>query len=369
MIPRSDRPDRSPARNPIGRLTPLLVGPLLVVGLAFWTDPGVLVRRVLGMDPGWVLGALAVSVGQVVLSAWRWQFTAGRLGLRLPFPRAVAEYYLATFLNQMLPGGVAGDVGRAWRDGRAREAHPARAWRAVVLERTSGQVVVLGVALVSLAILLTSRLTGGAGPTELLLEDARTAGSWFLASLVGVVLLCGLAFLWIRRARPGTLANRVRREAWRALLAPRALPVQLLASTGVVASYLVVFVLSARAMGVTTPLPLLVPLIAPVLVAMLIPVSVAGWGVREGVAAALWMGMGLPAADGVAASVGYGLVVLVSSLPGAFILLWAPRGPTSRSGPGQTGGHDPARDAAPSDESPGPWSEWPEESVRAGPNP
>ena len=63
------------------------------------------------------------------------------------------------------------------------------------------------------------------------------------------------------------------------------------------------------------------PLVAPVLMSMLVPVTVAGWGLREGVAAMLWGAVGLTAADGVLVSIAYGLLVLAGSLPGAFCLL------------------------------------------------
>ena len=70
-----------------------------------------------------------------------------------------------------------------------------------------------------------------------------------------------------------------------------------------------------------TPLPVLLPLVAPVLMSMLIPVTVAGWGLREGAAAVLWGAVGLTAADGVLVSVAYGLLVLIGSLPGALFLM------------------------------------------------
>jgi hypothetical protein len=115
-----------------------------------------------------------------------------------------------------------------------------------------------------------------------------------------------------------------------ALLGP-ALPVQLSASLAIVASYLAVFVMAARSVGVDTPLTILLPLVAPVLVTMLLPVTVAGWGLREGAAAALWHSVGLTPADGVAVSVAYGVLVLVSSLPGALFLGVSPRGPAESS--------------------------------------
>ena len=116
---------------------------------------------------------------------------------------------------------------------------------------------------------------------------------------------------------PGGFADSLRS----ALLASSALPVQLVTSIAVVGSYVAMYLAAARAVGVESPFTVMLPLVTPVLLAMLIPVSVAGWGVREGAAAAIWASAGLAAADGVAISVAYGLLVLVSTLPGALVLV------------------------------------------------
>ena len=91
----------------------------LLAGLAWWLDLGTVASRLVQMRPVWVLLAVAISVVQVAVLAWRWRFTAGCLGVRLSFSAAWREYYLSIFLNQVLPGGVAGDVSRAWRQARA----------------------------------------------------------------------------------------------------------------------------------------------------------------------------------------------------------------------------------------------------------
>lgn len=49
-------------------------------------------------------------------------------------------------------------------------------------------------------------------------------------------------------------------------------------------TYLITYVIAAWAIGIETSLFVLVPLVAPVLLTMLLPVTIAGWGVREGVA-------------------------------------------------------------------------------------
>jgi bacteriorhodopsin len=54
---------------------------------------------------------------------------------------------------------------------------------------------------------------------------------------------------------------------------------------------------------------------------MAVPMSIAGWGPREGVAAWSFGLAGLGAQQGISAAVVYGVLVLVASLPGAVVLL------------------------------------------------
>jgi uncharacterized membrane protein YbhN (UPF0104 family) len=279
----------------------------LLALLAWWLDTGAVLDRLAGFDVRWALVGIAISLPQIALLAFRWRFTAGRLGLDLPFGLALREYYLAIFLNQVLPGAVVGDVSRAWRHGRAEPEHGmGPAARAVILERASGQFVmgvVAAVSLVSLPLAFT------AAPATVALAVCG----------VGVAVL-GAFLVFRRRPRTGLLAT-LGRDTYTALLARDALPVQLLSSTLVVGTYLATYVVAAHAVGVSTPLWTLLPLVAPVLLSMLVPATVAGWGVREATAAALWGAVGLTVVDGVAISAAYGILVLVSSLPGALVLL------------------------------------------------
>lgn len=317
----------------------------LIVVLGVVLEPREVLARLSGLRAGWIGAAVAVSVLQVVVSAWRWRFTAARLGIALPYRTAVTEYYLATFLNQALPGGILGDVSRAWR--HARRDAPAstdagvgrlRSVHAVILERASGQAVMTAVAVVSVALILSPRTSA----TRALLPSNPLAGAPTAVTLAtagaGVLLGSLLLGLLVRRIMRLPALSPFLADARKAFLGS-ALPVQATVSLLVVGSYVAVFVMAARAVGVTTPLGVLGPLVPPILVTMLIPVSVAGWGVREGAAAVLWSAVGLTAADGVAISVAYGLLVLVSSLPGAVVLLLTLR--VGRA-PGRRGDRSPA---------------------------
>ena len=283
----------------------------LLAGLAWWLDLGTVVSRLAQMRPGWVLLAVAISVVQVAVLAWRWRFTAGCLGVDLSYTATWREYYLSIFLNQVLPGGVVGDVSRAWRQARAQtrlQEPGGPAMRAVIFERLSAQAVMTTVAVVSL---LALPVTVNRGSRLVLFGAGAVA-----------VLIVITTVVWMRRQSSAqSLAGRVLADLDAAHLSGPVFAAQLGSAAIVVGTYLATYVTAARAVGVDTPLPVLLPLVAPVLMTMLIPVTVAGWGLREGAAAVLWGAVGLTAADGVLVSVAYGLLVLIGSLPGALFLM------------------------------------------------
>ncbi len=70
--------------------------------------------------------------------------------------------------------------------------------------------------------------------------------------------------------------------------------------------------------------------VVPVLKAtMMLPISIGGWGIREGAAGGIWATVGLSATEGVALSVTYGLAFIMASLPG--ILFWSDWGQRDNS--------------------------------------
>jgi uncharacterized membrane protein YbhN (UPF0104 family) len=258
---------------------------------------------------GWALtAALGIGVLTTVCCAWRWSLVSGGLGVRLPLRTAVAHCYRSVFLNATLPGGVLGDVERAVRHGRDA-GDLGRGIRAVVWERTAGQVVQ-----VAIAVVVLFALPSPARP--------------YLPVATGVVLVAGLVVVLLGRLRPRATASRwaralrtVRDDVRDGLLSRRTWLGIVIASTVVVMGHLATFMVAARTAGATAPLSRLVPLTLLALLAMGLPANVAGFGPREGVAAWAFGAAGLTEGQGVATAVVYGALVLVSSLPGAAVLV------------------------------------------------
>ena len=280
---------------------------VLVIGFVIRSiDSGELWQELAGFSPFVLVPALALTVFQVALSAWRWRYTVERLGLPLAYGVAVREYYLATFLNQVLPGGVLGDVNRAWRHGSGA-GERLSAVHGVAIERLSGQLVLALVVVISGSWLLGSgRVAAG----------QWNGGLWLGAGVIGVFLALWLAL----KTGLAAYLQRLRRDLYESLLNRTVLPVQIGSSLLVLASYLGVFLCLSWGAGYiesTESAAIIVSLGSILLLSMVVPLTVAGWGIREGAAALLWPMAGLPAEQGVALSVGYGALVLVSSLPGA----------------------------------------------------
>ena len=280
---------------------------VLVIGFVIRSiDSGELWQELAGFSPFVLVPALALTVFQVALSAWRWRYTVERLGLPLAYGIAVREYYLATFLNQVLPGGVLGDVNRAWRHGSGA-GERLSAVHGVAIERLSGQLVLALVVVISGSWLL------GSGRVTV---SHWSGGLWLGAGIIGVFLA-----LWlVLKTGLAAYLQRLRRDLYESLLNRTVLPVQIGSSLLVLASYLGVFLCLAWGAGYiesTESAAIIVSLGSILLLSMVVPLTVAGWGIREGAAALLWPMAGLPAEQGVALSVGYGALVLMFSLPGA----------------------------------------------------
>ncbi len=265
-------------------------------------------------------GALAIGLPITLCGAVRWQLVAAGLGIRLPLGHALAACYRAQFLNSTLPTGVVGDVHRAVRHG-ADVGDMGLGIRAVALERFSGQAATIAMAVIALAVLpspvqshMPALLTGFA---VVVLAVA------LLARLVKISRFAGqIAGSWGRVA--GSWGRLIRGDV-KGLFTGGAWVGVVLTSSVALGGHLATFVLAARTAGATAPLVLLLPLTLLALLAMVLPLNIAGWGLREGTAAWAFGAAGLTAAQGVSTAVTYGVLVTVASLSGR-------RGPDSQVG-------------------------------------
>lgn len=284
----------------------------LLAGMVWLLEPGTVFAAFASVPPSLVIMAVVIVQLQIILSAIRWRFTAARLGHEMPLGLVLREYYASSLLNQLLPGGMAGDALRAYRvreDGEGGWKRPATA---VVLERLSGQFaffLVMGMGLVAWPILVTKHLPEEFGPIAFL----------FGAVTLGLVTI-GILF-W--RSRFSSRFAKLKPDLLQAFWHDGAWIKQAGLSGLIVGTYIATFMIASHAVGATLPMIAALTAIPLCLLTMLIPAGIGGWGTREAAAAALWPLFGYSSAEGLAASILYGLLSLGgAALPGVIVIAY-----------------------------------------------
>jgi glycosyltransferase 2 family protein len=269
--------------------------------------------------PGRLLGAALLLFASNVLGAWQWQVLLRAVEIRIPFWKVLAYYHVGLFFNNFLPANVGGDLARvldASRHGPSR----ATAFSTVVMDRLIGTVALAGLALLTTMPALTA--------FHLTMVYLALVG-FFVLSVVMVwavfhpALLPALERLLARVGLGGfgpALDDLAARLA--AFRDQRGLFVRLLGVALVVQiSRIFVHVMVAWALGLDIALPyffLLVPLLA---VAVSLPISLNGIGVREGAGIVLFGLVGLGRADAFALQFTTYLVAVAVSLLGGLVFL------------------------------------------------
>ena len=269
------------------------------------------IQLIVSANPLWLaLAALALAV-QIVFSALRWRLTASQLGVTLDKRTSIKEYFLSQAVNQTLPGGVIGDAARAFRS--RSQAGLVASGQAVFLERMAGLVALVAVMFLAFAI------TAGFGiidwPGWLLLALAL-----FFAL---TVLLIG-AFWVVGKTSKGNVQKgifSIVSATKVSLLAPSVRWTQLSLSLAIVISNIAGFTFVAWAIGSDLSFVASLALVPLILLAMLVPLTISGWGIRESAAVILFPMVGLAGVEGLAASFAFGLVSLAVSAPGVIFAL------------------------------------------------
>jgi uncharacterized membrane protein YbhN (UPF0104 family) len=183
--------------------------------------------------------------------------------------------------------------------------------------------------LLALAAMLAIVVLGWPLLSPLLDAQARLAvGALLASSAAGLALLTLADQLRLERLWRGL--ERVTRVAasCRAVCLSREAPKSLLVAVAVHVALSYVVWLLANGLGLHLPLLTVLVLVPLVLMISMIPVSVAGWGVREGAMVVAFGLLGVPPARAFALSVLFGTLLLVAGFPGG--VLWLRGG--SRTG-------------------------------------
>ena len=260
----------------------------------------------------WLGGAFGAALGGIVLSAWRWQRVLIVFDHDVRLRTLVAHYFSGQFVGNVLPSTIGGDVVRVTRLTQTIGDGPT-AFGSVALERLTGFVALPLLSLIGFAI----------DPS--LLSERR---SWIALVASGVTIVALIAILFLA-AHP-RLAGRYRHdEGWTRFIGAvhigvermRLEPRRAAAALGTAMLYQVSLVITmwcvAHALGAPVPTGALLAYIPAVAMAQVLPLSLAGLGVREGMLVLLLTPLGVTTGQAVGMGLLWYLVMLVVSMFGA----------------------------------------------------
>jgi len=256
-----------------------------------------------------LLMALTLAILSTVLAAYRWRLIMDKLGF-VQTPRYYFEqYFKGSFFNQALPGSIGGDAVRIVNL-RGNGYPLSLCVHGVFIDRIVGLVGLLVINLVSIAF-LPALLPSVVTTPLLLICVGGLSGFLVLIFMHRVHFLARIKLLRIftELSKSFYVVYRTAKAAWTQI--GLSVLVHLF-------SVLCVFAL-ARAVRLDIEVWTYCLLMPPVFLLMIVPISLAGWGVREGAMVAMFGYIGAPKEAILAVAMLYGVTVIISSLPGAVV--------------------------------------------------
>ena len=265
---------------------------------------------------GWIGLAITVTFLQIFLGAVRWREISAACAAPIATKQATRFNLIGTFFNQTLPSSIGGDAVRLWLVARGGAG-----WRAA----TYSIFVDRAIGLIALAIVIVASLPWSYnlirdpdGRWALLVVDFAA-----LASGAGFLVLGALPWPWLKRwwathhlHACAVIANRVIFSRW---------PGPAIAALSLLVHVLTVVIAWCVVQSIAAPVLFsqIFLLIPPVMLITMLPISIAGWGVREATMGLAFGYAGLVTNEGVNVSLLFGAVSFIVGAFGGLVWIFS----------------------------------------------
>lgn len=298
----------------------------LSAGLLFWIlrnlDISTVLLHLKAANCFWLGIAFAMFFLGYLLTALRWRMLLKAQGISAPLGFLIKSFMVGIFFNNLLPSTIGGDAVRvydSWRLGNSKS----RATSVVVVDRLMGLV---ALALYCLAtVLFAGELIQSIATLPWLVMSAAIG----LATVVwGIFLAPQPFFLWLenRSIALSPSLGRILQKIGAAFspfrgkrsLLLRAFGLSLLLQLNVIIHFIIV----TWALGIDVPPVAMFTIIPLSIFIMMLPITINGIGLREGVFVLFLAAYGVPASEAVAlAWVALGFIIIQGLLGGLVFLI------------------------------------------------
>ena len=259
------------------------------------------------IDYKYIILIIGISFGQHLLSAYRWMYVSKFTNLNINFKNSLKYYYIAGFMNNILPGGIPGDLYRIYctSDNKKEIFKMGKSFQSVIFERLSGQIMLFFVFIASLTIYF--------------LTNQKYIA--FLYLILPTALIFFLMKYLIKYNIKKYFGTKDITKNFHMLFTGPIFWNHIILSFFVVASYILIYIISAISLGLEIDYLAFLVFTPIILFSMTLPVSIGGWGVREVTALLVSFLIGLSASASISVTIIYGILNLICSLPGLFLFL------------------------------------------------
>lgn len=259
-----------------------------------------------------LLLAVMFQLFSTLLAGFRWGKVMSKLKFEKNSDFYIRSYFKGSFFNQGLPTSIGGDAVRVLDV--ASSGHRKRdAFVGVFIDRILG-----------LAGLLILNLVANFFLPELL--------PYNLFLMINLIVLAGLVgfigFIYIHKIKAlkkGRILNyilRVSNQLNQVLHDLRSISFHLITGILIHLFSIINIYLIGQSVGLDYDLLTMAVIVPPVVLLTLIPVSLAGWGIREGAMIGLFSLIGAATANVLSMSILYGIILIVASLPGLYTFIY-----------------------------------------------
>jgi uncharacterized protein (TIRG00374 family) len=296
-------------------LLKICISAVCIAYLLYKFDIAAVTDTLLRANPVLLSAAIVCLLVLAIVQTARWLLIARALQIKDVSPGiALQSILIGMFFNQTLPSSMGGDAVRVWRL-RNAQARLSTIVNSVVIERICAVIAMVAISAMSLPVLLSYL-----APERLIL--GLVALDIAIVSVIAALLFLDKLPLpdRLRRHRANDLLARLATDL-RGALGTRSGTYACALSLFIHIAVSTIFWILSKAIGAEIQLLLCVAFIPVVMLVTTLPISIAGWGVREGAAVTIFGLVGVPAVQSVAASILFGLAVAVAAIPGGAVWL------------------------------------------------
>jgi glycosyltransferase 2 family protein len=265
---------------------------------------------------GWMALSILANLVQVALGAMRWREISGYCQAPLDLPQAFRFNMIGTFFNQTLPSTIGGDAVRLWLVNRTGAS-----WRSatysVLVDRAIGLIALAIVVVISLPWSF-ELIRNNHGRTALVLIDIAA-----MAAGVGFLLVSYMPWNWLRTWWPTRHIHACSVIANQVIFSRTTGPKIAVLSISIHVLTVVIAWCAVRSISAPADFEQTFMLIPPIALITMLPISIAGWGVREAAMMVAFGYAGLNQTDGTMISLLSGATSFVIGAVGGLVWVFS----------------------------------------------